>query len=184
MGGEGPSVWHQAQPPSQPPRSRPAPKRGHHAVSVGGGEHDPLAPWGWAGKREFQEGWRCHYCLRSPGPWSSRKAGDAAIACGPLGPALALSPPKRTCFADPQSRPETRRARVCKYSLKWKHRDCSWTRFQDGDISSRHESQPSRPGETPPTQPVNPRCRLQSGAWWWEGAMCPPRPELWPERKI
>lgn len=52
-----------------------------------------------------------------------------------------LSPPKRTCLADPESSPRTKRAHVCKYFLKWKHRDCSWTRFQDGDISSGHEGQ-------------------------------------------
>lgn len=54
-----------------------------------------------------------------------------------------LSLPKRTCLADPESSPRTKRGHVCKYSLKWKHRDYTWTGSQDGDISSRHETQRS-----------------------------------------
>lgn len=123
-------------------------------ASVGGVERDPTAPRGWAGNGEFQEGWGRRYCLRSPGI--------------PL-----RSPPKRTCLANSESSPTTKRGCVCKYSLKWKHRDCASHGHASRMVTSAPgmkasrvvRGRPSRPGATPLIQPVHRRCRLQSGAW-------------------
>lgn len=54
-----------------------------------------------------------------------------------------LSPPMRTCLADPDSSPRTKRTHVCKCSLKWKHMGCSWTFFQNGDVSPGQERRQS-----------------------------------------
>lgn len=40
-------------------------------------------------------------------------------------------PPTRPGLAEAGSSPRTQRAHVCKYSLKWKPRDGSWTFFPD-----------------------------------------------------
>lgn len=116
------SVWHQAHPPSQPAWPRPLPETRPPCLCLCMGGPCPTAHRGWAGKREFQESWRQHYCLRSPGH------------------RLQHSPPMRTCLADPESSPRTKRVHICKNSLKWNHRDCSPTFFQAGDVSPRHES--------------------------------------------
>lgn len=103
------------------------PKQGHRPVSECGMHHcDPTVHRPRTGKPVFQEGWRPHCGLKSLGAASA---------------ALPFFIPMRTCAADPESGPRIRGAHVCKYSLKWKHGDCSWTFFQHGDVNPRHESQ-------------------------------------------
>lgn len=131
--------------------------RAHKAiVSACGVECDPIAHRGWA-----QEGWKQHYRLRSPGH---------CLCCS-----LLPAPPMRTCLADPESSPRTKRAHICEYFLIWKH--MYFHRHSSRMVTSALgmkagtvvRTEPSRSVRTPPAQPVHPRYRLQAGAWWWEG---------------
>lgn len=111
-------------PPSLASMARIHPKRGHHArVPVHGVECDPIGP------------------RAGMGGGVSGRLEMPLLPVVPRAMPQSLPPPKRTCLADPDSSPRTERAPVCKYFLKWKHRDRSWTRFQDGDVSSGHEGQ-------------------------------------------
>lgn len=82
----------------------------------------PYSAQGLAGEQEVQEGWRRPCWLRSPGH------------------CFGVSPPTRPGLAEAGSSPRTQRAHVCKYSLKWKPRDGSWTFFPDCDVSLGQES--------------------------------------------
>lgn len=98
---------------------RLTPKQAVTLGSVCGAGCGPTARRGWPGSRRCR---RRPCWLRSPGH------------------CFGVSPPTRPGLAEAGSSPRTQRAHVCKYSLKWKPRDGSWTFFPDCDVSLGQES--------------------------------------------
>lgn len=151
-------MWHHPHPPPWPSWPRPTPNKTITLVSVGDVEPDPTAPRAWAGNGEFQEAWRRCYCLRSPG---------GCLSCSPLpkGPALLtlhlVQKPREPMFANIPLNGGT--------GIVHGRASRSVTSVPGMKANGLVRREPSRSGETPPTQPEHPRRRLQSGAWWWEG---------------